>query len=82
VCQMKTKTQATPLVRASLQHAEAALILAIQVVDDVLDDYHGCALEHPQLVTAVMMFAGNSYQALTIRDGVDAIMDRETAALQ
>jgi hypothetical protein len=77
---MKTKTQATPLTRVSPQHAEAALILAIQAVDDVLDDY-GCALEHPELVTAVMMFAGNAYLALTIRDGVDAIMDREGAVL-
>ena len=42
--------------------------MAIQAVDDVLDDYHGgCALERPDLVTAVMMFAGNAYQALTIR---------------
>jgi hypothetical protein len=73
---MKSKTQLTPIVKASMHHAEAALISAIQVVDDVLDDYQGAALEHPELVTAVMMFAGNAYTALTIRDGIDEIIEQ------
>jgi hypothetical protein len=72
---MKTKTQVTPIVKASMHHAEAALILAIQVVDNVLDD-DNCALDHPELVTAVMMFAGNAYTALTVRDGVDEIIEQ------
>jgi hypothetical protein len=42
--------------------AKEALILAIEAVDDVLDG-DSSALEHPELVTAFMAFAGHAYHA-------------------
>ena len=44
--------------------AEGALILAIQAVDNACGEALGddaCALDHPEFVTAVMMFAGQIY---------------------
>jgi hypothetical protein len=38
------------------------MLLAIEAVDDVLDG-DSSALEHPELVTAFMMFAGQAYHA-------------------
>ena len=44
--------------------AERALICAIAAVDNALSealDDDTCALEHPEMITAVMMFAGQIY---------------------
>jgi hypothetical protein len=44
--------------------AEGALVLAIQAVDNALGEALGddaCATDHPEFVTAVMMFAGQIY---------------------
>jgi hypothetical protein len=48
--------------------AEHALGLAIQAVDNALGeiDANDCAMEHPEMITAVMMFAG---QILSRREG-------------
>jgi hypothetical protein len=42
--------------------AQDALMLAIQSVDNVLDD-NDCALDHPELVVAFMTFAASAYRA-------------------
>lgn len=52
----------TAAVQWACIEAKAALILAIEAVDDVLHEDEA-ALEHPELVTAFMMFAGSAYHA-------------------
>jgi hypothetical protein len=64
--------------RAACSHAEDALHLAIEAVDNLLHE-DGCALEHPELVTAYMSVAGAAYTALTIRDAVDAFLEKQEA---
>jgi hypothetical protein len=45
--------------------AKAALLLAIEAVDDVLSEIkqHDDAIEHPELIAAFMSFAGAAYHA-------------------
>jgi hypothetical protein len=74
------KYEATPLMRQACLQAEAALRLAIEAVDDLFHEDQA-AVEHPELVIAFMTVAGAAYQALTISDNVDAIIDREAGVL-
>jgi hypothetical protein len=75
------RNEVTPLMRAACLQAEAALFLAFEAVDSILDEDQA-AVEHPELVVAFMTVAGAAYQALTISDNFDAIIDREGTVLQ
>jgi hypothetical protein len=66
----------TPLMRAACSHAEDALVFAIEAVDAVLHE-DGCALEYPALVAGYMAVVAGTYQALTIRDAVDAFIEAQ-----
>ena len=58
--EMRTPTKMTE----AFTLAEHALILAVQATDNALGEALGddaCATEHPEFVTAVMMFAGQIY---------------------
>jgi hypothetical protein len=68
---MKTN-EATPLMKAAAKQAEAALILANDIVDRVLhEDWH----DNPQMVVGVMMAMAETYTALTIREGFDEVVE-------
>jgi hypothetical protein len=56
------KREPTAAVQWACLEAKAALILAIEAVDDILHE-DDAALEHPELVVAFMTFAGNAYHA-------------------
>jgi hypothetical protein len=68
------KPNLTPLMSAACKQAEAALIAAIQAVDDVLGE-DGAGIEHPEMVVAFMSVAGAAYTALTIRESSEAALD-------
>jgi hypothetical protein len=55
----------TAAVQWSCLEAKAALLLAIEAVDDVLSEIksYDAAIEHPELVAAFMAFAGHAYHA-------------------
>ena len=55
-------TQISPRLQDACHLAQDALMLAIQSVDNVLDD-NDCALDHPELVVAFMTFAASAYRA-------------------
>jgi hypothetical protein len=52
----------TVALQSACIEAKAALILAIEAVDELFPQDEA-ALEHPELVTAFMAFAGNAYRA-------------------
>jgi hypothetical protein len=58
----KMKRAPTAAVQWACIEAKAALILAIEAVDELFPQDEA-ALEHPELVTAFMMFAGSAYRA-------------------
>src|ERR1700689_375610 len=55
----------TAAVKLSCLEAKAALILAIEAVDDVLSEIknYDAAIEHPELIAAFMSYAGHVYHA-------------------
>jgi hypothetical protein len=59
----------TAAVQWAAMEAKAALILAIEAVDDVLSEIksYDPAIEHPELVAAFMAFAGHAYHAKATR---------------
>ena len=59
---MKERIITTPRLQEACHLAQDALMLAIQSVDDVLDD-NDCALDHPELVVAFMTFAAGAYRS-------------------
>jgi hypothetical protein len=59
---LKMTREPTAEVFWACRAAKEAMLLAIEAVDDVLDG-DSSALEHPELVTAFMAFAGHAYHA-------------------
>ena len=59
------KREPTAAVQWACHEAKAALLLAIEAVDDVLSQIksYDAAIEHPELIIAFMSYAGQAYHA-------------------
>lgn len=60
---------------AAFQHAQDALIMAIETVDNVLRDHNRYVWNNPELIVGVINVAGQVYTALSMREAISQNVD-------
>jgi len=71
-----TKHKPTPLMKSACEHAEAVLAHAVQSIDNMMGEDEA-AIEHPELILGFMTVAGAAYQALSLRDSIEAFLEAQ-----